>query len=52
MRVILEMIQIQTKPMTNTHCNTETVQDEILSEYLNKSLDQAASPNMEEMTEK
>ena len=52
MRVIPKTIWIQSKPMTNTHYNTESVRGEIQSKYSNIDPDQAASLGMKETTEK
>ena len=43
MRVILKIIQIQTKPMANTYYNTKLMQSKIQSKYLKKDLDKAAN---------
>lgn len=41
--MISKMIQIQTKPIINTHCNTDLMQGKIQSKYLNKHPDQGVS---------
>lgn len=43
MKVILEIIQIQTKPIINIHYNSKLKQSRIKSKYLNKNPNQAAS---------
>ena len=48
MRVTPKMIRIQTKPMMNIHCNTDSVRGEVQFKYSNKDPDQAASSGMDQ----